>query len=281
MNNYVCTSCDIKYCEHCFCIENEGHVCSKEDIDSANYVKENTKPCPNCFTRIERSEGCNDMWCTKCHTRIDWATGKRSSKRHFHNPMEQEHRRRLQNRQIGDITCGGQADWREMYHKINTITSQLSDDDRYQERRKNTRFFSDISNLINSIRTSKIRDIGDLLHSYNTNLNDRLLYLKDKISKNEFSKRCMKKEIDYCRVNEYNCIFDTLCTLLEEITRIVVDESTQTVQQLLGLQLNTLEICSYINTCLENLAKQYNNVPFQIIYSENNMPSLALKKLKV
>lgn len=42
------------------------------------------KQCPNCKCKIEKSSGCNEMFCTKCFTQFDWTTGEKLS--NVHNP---------------------------------------------------------------------------------------------------------------------------------------------------------------------------------------------------
>eukprot|EP00949_MAST-11_sp_MAST-11-sp1_P003601 g3601.t1 len=45
--------------------------CSAEE-GNANWILENTKKCPRCFTRIEKSQGCNKVGCKQCGYDFCW-----------------------------------------------------------------------------------------------------------------------------------------------------------------------------------------------------------------
>lgn len=93
---YHCEVCDATYCSKCLAevVPNKEHQCKKEDMDSYEEIKRSTKPCPKCATRIFRSQGCAEMFCTKCHTGFDWNTGKIKTG-NFHNPHRMEWLRQI------------------------------------------------------------------------------------------------------------------------------------------------------------------------------------------
>ena len=67
----------------------KSHECNPDDLRAMEIIKQSTKSCPNCHAPIHRIEGCNQMFCTICHTPFDWITGH-IIKSHFHNPHHQE-----------------------------------------------------------------------------------------------------------------------------------------------------------------------------------------------
>jgi len=84
-----CKTCNIEICNLCEETkkENIDHVCKEDIIES---IKK-TKKCPNCFTRIQKSEGCHQMYCILCDTFFDWTTGKKTTDLRFtHNPEHAE-----------------------------------------------------------------------------------------------------------------------------------------------------------------------------------------------
>ena len=89
--NYYCDICKTQFCSKCFApiSKSKEHVCSEEDLKTMTDIKQNTKPCPNCKTRITKGLGCSEMFCTVCHIGFDWNTG-RIIKGHFHNPHREE-----------------------------------------------------------------------------------------------------------------------------------------------------------------------------------------------
>lgn len=109
--SYKCELCDKTTCSKCFEIVEENHECKPENIETAEYIKSNSKPCPKCATRISRIDGCSQMWCTHCQTPFDWVTGLILVNVVVHNPHYYQH---LQNANGGimprnpqDILCGG------------------------------------------------------------------------------------------------------------------------------------------------------------------------------
>jgi hypothetical protein len=103
----VCAQCSRTYCDRCLCektgpvsastssaatIEEDTHVCDAQNLETARTIRGTTKACPKCRVLIEKSYGCNHMFCTRCCTSYDWATGailRNSSNPLFHNFNDQ------------------------------------------------------------------------------------------------------------------------------------------------------------------------------------------------
>tara|TARA_B110000046_G_C12996726_1_gene400332 strand:- start:534 stop:1898 length:1365 start_codon:yes stop_codon:yes gene_type:complete len=92
-SKYKCELCGLKVCAKCFAVKDsveeetkqDAHVCNEDDILSAELIKKETRHCPNCATDIFKTEGCDQMWCTQCHTPFSWKTGLKV-KGTVHNP---------------------------------------------------------------------------------------------------------------------------------------------------------------------------------------------------
>lgn len=93
---FECGLCHKKYCADCLELLSEEHECSQEDRLNVIEILNSTKPCPKCMTRIGKIDGCDQMWCTKCHTAFSWITGKVELSR-VHNPHYYEWRRTQEN----------------------------------------------------------------------------------------------------------------------------------------------------------------------------------------
>tara|TARA_Y100000385_G_scaffold291326_2_gene368636 strand:+ start:2074 stop:3348 length:1275 start_codon:yes stop_codon:yes gene_type:complete len=83
--NMKCGLCSVLLCRHCYEIKNENHECDPEMVKNVSMIKESTKACPKCATRIHRVSGCSQMWCTQCNTSFDYRTGVIYT-RNIHNP---------------------------------------------------------------------------------------------------------------------------------------------------------------------------------------------------
>ena len=95
---FICDTCGKIYCNIC-CEELESnHKCRPEDIENWKYQLTNSTACPNCGIRIEKSSGCNDMWCTHCKHGFDYLTGERKLGA-FHNPERTD----LENNSVFDF----------------------------------------------------------------------------------------------------------------------------------------------------------------------------------
>jgi hypothetical protein len=59
---WKCDICESKVCSDCYQIKQETttnpHVCKKEDLETAEYIRKNAKNCPKCGEMIEKKEGC-------------------------------------------------------------------------------------------------------------------------------------------------------------------------------------------------------------------------------
>lgn len=83
----TCENCGSSFCEDCGARLSSftRHSCDLEAKKSHKLLLKKTKPCPVCGTRIEKSVGCDDMFCVICHTGFNWRTNE-IIKGQFHNP---------------------------------------------------------------------------------------------------------------------------------------------------------------------------------------------------
>ena len=69
----TCPECNHKYCSNCLFPHIERMTCREAeagrivDKESDEWKRNNTKPCPNCRTRIEKNGGCAWVHCTNCN----------------------------------------------------------------------------------------------------------------------------------------------------------------------------------------------------------------------
>lgn len=111
---YQCGLCETEVCKECRKVKGEEpegeHKCNPDDVETAKLISSSTKPCPSCSVPIFKTEGCDQMYCVKCHTAFSWQTGALEKGR-IHNPHYYEFMRRQNGgvapREPGDIVCGG------------------------------------------------------------------------------------------------------------------------------------------------------------------------------
>ena len=87
-SQYKCGICENWTCPECNEIKGPNrdapHTCNPEAVATAKLLANDTKGCPNCGVGIFKIEGCDQMWCTECHTAFSWRTGQ--IERNIHNP---------------------------------------------------------------------------------------------------------------------------------------------------------------------------------------------------
>jgi hypothetical protein len=100
-----CILCNVDACSSCHEIKGEEHKCDSNTVETVKMLNTDTKACPKCYTSIYKIDGCDQMWCVKCHTAFSWKTGAIETK--IHNPHYYEWMRKnsangLIPREVGD-----------------------------------------------------------------------------------------------------------------------------------------------------------------------------------
>jgi hypothetical protein len=74
-SKHFCNLCDTQYCKDCMCVKDTDHVCDETIKETVLIIKKSSKPCPGCGEMISKIDGCDQMWCIKCHVQFSWKTG--------------------------------------------------------------------------------------------------------------------------------------------------------------------------------------------------------------
>ena len=120
-SSWKCGLCNSFICPDCHAVKSErqddNHVCDEEVKATIAMIKTETRPCPKCSHAIFKIDGCDQMWCTQCHTAFSWRTGAISSGR-IHNPhfIQFEREGGHLGRTPGDVPCGGPPNARTLDH---------------------------------------------------------------------------------------------------------------------------------------------------------------------
>jgi hypothetical protein len=97
------------------------HTCNPELVETAKLLAKDTKSCPKCQAKIFKIDGCDQMWCTQCHTAFSWKTGAIQTS--IHNPHYYEWQRKNGGapRVAGDVECGQELNHTTFDHFRNAI----------------------------------------------------------------------------------------------------------------------------------------------------------------
>lgn len=173
---FKCVKCEKKICKRCREPKVENHKCDKNVLENVKFLRQDTKPCPNCATPIHKISGCLQMWCTSCRTAFNWRTGQIETGT-IHNPHAIEWQRQHGNlaRDVNDIPCGGLVQmWR-----IKNVTQQ-----QHRQIEKIHRVVAEIDGMIQ--------------RPYNDFEDIRLKYVLDKITEEKWKQSIFLRE----RANE-------------------------------------------------------------------------------
>lgn len=75
----ACKLCNREFCSRCLgeLVEGDNHICDEMVVSSVSAIRVDAKPCPSCGEVISKVDGCDQMWCTECHTTFSWLTGEK------------------------------------------------------------------------------------------------------------------------------------------------------------------------------------------------------------
>ena len=120
---WKCGLCENWACPECHEVKGRDkdapHTCDPNSVATAKMLEKDSRPCPKCASIIFKIEGCDQMWCTQCHTPFSWRRGVIETGR-VHNPHYYDYMRARGTlaREPGDVPCGGLPGW----HQISRLT---------------------------------------------------------------------------------------------------------------------------------------------------------------
>jgi len=129
-SSYKCAICDKYTCSKCLDVLGlynkesfDNHSCDADQILSVTAIKHDTRPCPTCATRIYKTAGCDQMWCTSCNNAFSWNTGQMVSgvihNPHYFEYLQHNSQTQAPPRNPLDIICGGIPDIRSLLEFTN------------------------------------------------------------------------------------------------------------------------------------------------------------------
>ena len=257
-----------------------GHVCDPNNVETANLLKKDSKPCPKCACLIFKISGCDQMFCTQCHTAFSWKTGDIET-RVIHNPHYYQYLRdQSANGEIprnpldnpcGDILPDGHAFTSDMMRYIDV------------KLRKLPFFFTDESTI-----GKKIQDIirnemlicnhisAYHLHEHpgvNTNLDLRIKYMMHLITEDAYKQQLLIREKKEEKTREFEMIFRTYVTAARDIILnfVNIPEISEQIIQQRTVYTELENLRRYINSSFEQLIPIFNNTVWRFVTKHNRI----------
>jgi len=271
-SRWKCQLCETWTCSDCRVNvgsnENKAsHVCKTDDLETAKLLKKDSKPCPKCGIVIFKIDGCDQMYCTQCHTPFSWKTGEIVTRGNIHNPHYYEY---IINNQGGmiqrdplDIQCGRLLD-RQFTNELVSLLFYLACDFTIDE---NTRSIISMTRHISHLHVEILR-IRENINQYdNITQRDRIKYLKKFITEEEFKRIVRINEKKYQKCQEMMNLLVMVRDTGTDILHICYDKLCKID--------NVLEIRRYKEKYRDRTSRNYNSP----IYKLDDVTILNIRRL--
>lgn len=286
-SQWKCGTCSKWTCPDCHVVKGDRHdsehTCNPADVETVKLLNQDTKPCPKCATGIYKIEGCDQMWCTQCHTAFSWRTGRIETR--IHNPHFYEWQRRNNNgeapRNVGDFVCGRELDYRSSAALCNNLRTKINFrlDGNGREPQSVRLLCRRIDRLVQSaLHLQEVQLPVYNVDQVENNLNLRVEYLMKELSEEDFKVRVQrankqhekKREIGEVihlyiqtvtdivyRLNEYARNDEDLI-IQGSLNRANSDEEREVISnKAIAMLDESLAIRDYANECLADIATTY------------------------
>ena len=251
---WKCGICEWYSCSKCFIPKakehNAPHECKQEDVDTADLIKKDSKPCPNCGEFIMKTSGCDQMFCISCQTPFSWNTGKIVTSGPIHNPHYYEWMKRsgaAPLRNPADVPCGGfPQGWelRRMPYGINKRIASI-----FYE-------FHRLCQELQDISTREYNSHTNMRHTTNTNL----FFLVGDYDEKSWGMRLAKQEKQKKRDAEIQEILAAFRMVAVDIINQVQHYSTEQHRTFTDLPLHIAEpFLVNLQTQIDGLVTMINN----------------------
>lgn len=246
-NSFECELCKIQLCKECHekldngePLERDGsldtHTCNPDTLETVRLLKKDSKNCPSCRSIIYKIDGCDQMFCTQCHTAFSWRTGEVSTGR-IHNPHYYEYLRRSGNldRELGDIPCGG------LPRMTRAIVMNIN--------------YSRIHQRLSHFEYDEIHNLREQCNRYDGNQDLRIAYLNNDINLIDFKREIYKREKSIEKKREILAILTTCVVVGSDIFRnMMASQETENEKEILS-QFESIRV--FTNESLMDVSRVY------------------------
>jgi hypothetical protein len=259
---WKCGLCEKWTCPDCHELKginrDELHECNPDTLATARLLSNDTKPCPNCRTGIFKIDGCDQMWCTQCHTAFNWRTGRLEA--NVHNPHYFEWMRRngtVIPRNPLDNQCQ-----QDINHNTYTVIRNLM---------RNKHVDHPLSRTCETLLEKIVRNIIHMqyviLPRYETEARERrneslrISYMRKLITEENFKITLQRNEKKFEKNREIHNILDVLKTTVSDIILRFVGhlQRCESGKWKIDILEEIDPIVDYANGCLKDISKTYSS----------------------
>jgi len=257
------------------------HVCDPNNVETAKLLKMDTKACPKCAAMIFKIDGCDQMFCTQCHTGFSWNTGRIETKI-IHNPHYFQYLREQANgREIArnpldnpcaEILPDGEAFTPETVQyiiiQLNNIPSFNITKDDIKTMISIRKVFEKEMRVCNHI----VANHYDMVVPINANRDLRVQYMMNQINEEKYKQILHMREKQNEKNREFEMIFRTYVTAARDIILNYVNlaNKQQRDERKLEVYEELQTLRNYINECFAKLQPVFTCKVWQIIENTNS-----------
>lgn len=268
-DKWHCGLCETDVCRKCREIvdleSDEKHVCNEDIVKSVDMLKKDAKPCPKCMTSIHKIDGCDQMFCTQCHTAFSWKTLKIENGL-IHNPHYFEWMRKTTggvprnplDNPVANNACNPDPN-RGRGRRVEAVTRTKIDIDTTIASPEFNEFL-EICRLMNHIEfVDLVTNYRQETLDFNSNLKMRKLYLTGNMSEEEFRKRLYKKEKETKKKTEIAQILEVFVHAIRDLATKLNENKKVDLKLLKEFIKNAKDVREFVNNNLENISLRYEN----------------------
>lgn len=248
---WKCGMCGIHACAKCHEIKEKEHVCKPENVETAQLLAKEAKLCPSCAAPICKVSGCDQIWCTQCHTAFSWKTRKVVTNAVIHNPHYYEWLKQQGGgnvrREIGDIPCGGLPNAYDVLANLESLVGQTLPMDLEDQMNIMHRLAGEMMDLREWYRNRNLQDtlsirVKYLIKEYDDTKFKRMLHMRAKAQEKI-------QNIDEI-LDMFIMVVTSIFQRLAAVNPPPVFTIEDTLRELLGL-------CDYFNESMQKISDVY------------------------
>lgn len=287
--DWTCSLCNVTVCSKCHEIEMpdsaNAHACNPDNVATAALLSKDTRPCPKCATGIYKIDGCDQMWCTQCHTGFSWRTGAvetRVHNPHFFQWLREQREKGNYDTDLQPATDPGVAVdegcnreiplYRHSIRLRQIFISCFLSSAGPKCRTRLNQYLSIIDNVMRVVAHIKSVILPSITESdastpFEKNIDLRVMYLRGEISEDRFRKMIARREFANTKKTEVGEVLNTFTQMISELIdkfkHECDNESVSRWEQLNPTNfLECFTLCDYVNNCLYDIAVHYQSKVF-------------------
>jgi hypothetical protein len=254
---WKCGLCKVNVCKDCLEIKAEAeHTCDPDTLKTAKMLSHDSKPCPTCACLIFKIDGCDQMFCTQCHTAFSWTTQK-VEKGRVHNPHYYEWMRNNGGvpREPGDDPCGAAQQQIPMEYAFNSKFSKSV----FRGMQQETHFYQIFRGLLHIQNVEMLRGHNNGQVDIESNMDLRKKYLTQEMDQAAFKMWIQRREKSRHKRTELINIYGMLVQVSSDHLWTLARATKTAFEKDLETFLETMEALRlYTNTCLLQMGKRFN-----------------------